>query len=147
MQHVPYKGAAPALTDLISSQIQVVFTSLPSIAQHIRSGTVKGLDATGSKRAVAFKDISTISESGFPDFVINPWFGLFASKGIPANVAKQIHAYVKKILEDKYVLYEFSALGAEPFVKNTARISSHPKCRHQNLGCSRQEFGRYCRLT
>lgn len=115
MQHVPYKGAAPALTDLISGQIQVVFTSLPSVAQHIRSGTVKGLAVTGSKRAAAFKDIPTIAESGFPSFVINPWFGLFASKGTPAAVVKQINADVKKIMEDKDLLDKFAALGAEPF--------------------------------
>ena len=115
MQHIPYKGAAPALTDLISGQIQVVFTSLPSVAQHIRSGNVKGLGVTGSKRAAAFKDIPTISDSGFPGFVINPWFGLFASKGTPASVVKQINADVKKVLEDKDILEKFSALGAEPF--------------------------------
>ena len=115
MQHVPYKGAAPALTDLISGQIQVVFTSLPSVAQHIRSGTVRGLAVTGSKRAVSFKEIPTISESGFPGFVINPWFGLFASKGTPTNIAKQINADIKKVLEDKDVLDKFTAIGAEPF--------------------------------
>ena len=115
MQHVPYKGAAPALTDLISGQIQVVFTSLPSVAQHIRGGTVKGLSVTGSKRAAAFKDIPTVAESGFPGFVINPWFGLFASKGTPAAVAKQINGDVKKVMEDKDVLDKFAALGAEPF--------------------------------
>jgi tripartite-type tricarboxylate transporter receptor subunit TctC len=115
MQHIPYKGAAPALTDLISGQIQVVFTSLPSVAQQIRAGSVKGLGVTGSKRAVAFKDIPTISESGFPGFVINPWFGLFASKDTPASIAKQINADVKKILEDKDVLDKFSTIGAEPF--------------------------------
>jgi tripartite-type tricarboxylate transporter receptor subunit TctC len=115
IQHVPYKGAAPALTDLISGQIQVVFTSLPSVAQHIRSGTVRGLAVTGSKRAVSFKEIPTISESGFPGFVINPWFGLFASKGTPTSIAKQINADIKKVLEDKDVLDKFTAIGAEPF--------------------------------
>ena len=115
MQHVPYKGAAPALTDLISGQIQVVFTSLPSVAQHIRAGTVKGLSVTGSKRSAAFKDIPTIAESGFPGFVINPWFGLFASKGTPASVARQINADIKKVMEDKEVLDRFAAVGAEPF--------------------------------
>jgi tripartite-type tricarboxylate transporter receptor subunit TctC len=115
MQHVPYKGAAPALTDLISGQIQVVFTSLPSVAQHIRSGTVKGLAVTGSRRAAAFKDIPTIAESGYPGFVINPWFGLFASKGTPASIAQQINADVKKVMEDKELLDKFAALGAEPF--------------------------------
>jgi tripartite-type tricarboxylate transporter receptor subunit TctC len=115
MQHIPYKGAAPALTDLISGQIQVVFTSLPSVAQHIRAGTVKGLSVTGSKRSAAFKDIPTIAESGFPGFVINPWFGLFASKGTPASVARQINADIKKVMEDKDVQDRFAAVGAEPF--------------------------------
>ncbi len=115
MLHVPYKGAAPALTDLISGQIQLVFTSLPSIAQHIRAGTVKGLAVTGGKRAAAFKDIPTIAESGYPGFVINPWFGLFAPKGTPVAVVRQINADIRKILEDKETMDKFALLGAEPF--------------------------------
>lgn len=115
MLHVPYKGAAPALTDLIAGQIQLVYTSLPSIAQHIRAGTVKGLAVTGSKRAQAFKDIPTIAESGYPGFVINPWFGLFAPKGTPPAVVQQINAEVKKILADKDVMEKFAVLGAEPY--------------------------------
>lgn len=115
MLHIPYKGAAPALTDLISGQTQLVFTSLPSVAQHIRAGTVKGLAVTGSKRAQAFKDIPTIAESGYPGFVINPWFGLFAPKGTPPAVIRQINADVKKVLEDKETLDKFTTLGAEPF--------------------------------
>ncbi len=124
MQHVPYKGAAPALTDLISGQIQVVFTSLPSVAQHIRGGTVKGLAVTGSKRAAAFKDIPTIAESGFPGFVINPWFGLFASKGTPASVARQINQDIKKVMEDKDLHDKFAALGAEPFESSPQELQS-----------------------
>jgi tripartite-type tricarboxylate transporter receptor subunit TctC len=124
MQHVPYKGAAPALTDLISGQIQVVFTSLPSVAQHIRGGTVKGLAVTGSKRALAFKDIPTIAESGFPGFVINPWFGLFASKGTPPAVVRQINADVHAVLEEKDVLEKFAAVGAEPFETTPQEFSA-----------------------
>ena len=115
MLHVPYKGAAPALSDLIGGQIQLVYTSLPSIAQHIRAGTVKGLAVTGSKRAQAFKDIPTIAESGYPGFVINPWFGLFAPKGTPPAVVQQINADIKKILADKDVMEKFAVLGAEPY--------------------------------
>ena len=115
MLHVPYKGAAPALTDLIAGQTQLVFTSLSSVAQHIRAGTVKGLAVTGSKRAQAFKDIPTIAESGYPGFVINPWFGLFAPKGTPPAIVRQINADIKKILEDKDVMDKFATLGAEPF--------------------------------
>ncbi len=115
MLHVPYKGAAPALTDLIAGQTQLVFTSLPSIAQHIRAGTVKGLGVTGSKRAQAFKDIPTIAESGYPGFVINPWFGLFAPKGTPPAIIRQINADISKILADKETMDKFAALGAEPY--------------------------------
>ena len=115
MQHVPYKGAAPALTDLLSGQIQLVFTSLPSVAQHIRAGTVKGLGVTGAKRAQAFKDMPTISESGYPNFVISPWFGLFGPKGMPPAVVRQINEDVNKILQDKDTLVKFATLGAEPY--------------------------------
>jgi tripartite-type tricarboxylate transporter receptor subunit TctC len=115
MLHVPYKGAAPALTDLISGQIQLVFTSLPSVAQHIKAGTVNGLAVTGSNRAGAFKNIPTIAESGYPGFVINPWFGLFAPKGVPAAVVQQINADIRVILEEKATMDKFAALGAEPY--------------------------------
>jgi tripartite-type tricarboxylate transporter receptor subunit TctC len=115
MLHVPYKGAAPALTDLIAGQIQLVFTSLPSVAQHIRAGTVKGLGVTGARRAQAFKDIPTVAESGYPGFVINPWFGLFAPKGTPPAVVRQINADIKQILQDPSTLEKFAVLGAEPF--------------------------------
>jgi tripartite-type tricarboxylate transporter receptor subunit TctC len=115
MQHVPYKGAAPALTDLLAGQIQLVFTSLPSVAQHVRAGTIKGLGVTGSKRAQAFKDMPTISESGYPNFVINPWFGLFGPKGMPPAVVRQINADVNQILQEKETQDKFAALGAEPY--------------------------------
>ena len=115
MLHVPYKGAAPALTDLIAGQTQLVFTSLPSVAQHIRAGTVKGLGVTGSKRAQAFKDLPTIAESGYPGFVINPWFGLFAPKGTPPAIIRKINADINKILADKDTLDKFALLGAEPY--------------------------------
>lgn len=115
MLHVPYKGAAPALTDLIAGQIQLVFTSLPSVAGHIRAGTVKGLGVTGGQRAKAFKDLPTIAESGYPGFVINPWFGLFAPKGTPAAVVKQINADVNRILAEPDTVERFANLGAEVY--------------------------------
>ena len=124
MLHVPYKGAAPALTDLIAGQTQLVFTSLPSISQHIRAGTVKGLAVTGSKRAQAFKDIPTIAESGYPGFVINSWFGMFAPKGTPPAVIKQINADIKKILEEKDTMDRFSVLGAEPHESTPQELSA-----------------------
>ena len=89
MLRLPCKGAAPALMDLMAAHIQLAFTSLPSMAQHIRAGTVKGISVTGARRAQAFKDIPTVAESGYPGFVINHWFGLFAPKeGLQKSRAK-----------------------------------------------------------
>ncbi len=124
MQHVPYKGAAPALNDLLSGQIQLVFTSLPSVAQHIRAGTIKGLGVTGSKRAQTFKDMPTISESGYPNFVINPWFGLFGPKGMPPAVVRQINADIRTILQEKDTQEKFAALGAEPYESTPQAFAS-----------------------
>ncbi len=66
MKHVPYKGAAPALNDLLAGQIQVVFTSLPSVAGHIKAGTLRGLAVTSARRSPAFRDIPTFAEAGYP---------------------------------------------------------------------------------
>ena len=69
----------------------------------------------GAHTREAFKDIPTVAESGYPGFVINPWFGLFAPKGTPAAVIRQINADIKQILQDKDTLEKFAGLGAEPF--------------------------------
>jgi tripartite-type tricarboxylate transporter receptor subunit TctC len=113
MTHVPYKGAAPALTDLISGQIQVVFTSLPSVGQHIKGGTLKGLAVTGSKRSPAFPDIPTFAELGYPALAISPWFGIFATGGTPPAVVQKINADINSILQEPDTIDKFAAQGAE----------------------------------
>ena len=95
----------------VCDQARIVFTSLPSVAQHIRGGTVKGLAVTGSRRAAAFKDIPTIAESGFPGFVINPWFGLFASKGTPAAAVDRINKAVRAAFANPAVVKRLSDMG------------------------------------
>lgn len=113
MQHVPYKGAAPALQDLLSGQIQVVFTSLPSVAGLIRSGQVRPLAVTSAKRSATFPDIPTIAESGFAGFDVTPWFGIVARAGTPAALIQKINADVREALANKEVLEKFAAQGAE----------------------------------
>ena len=113
MTHVPYKGAAPALTDLLSGQIQVVFTSLPSVAQHIKGGTLKGLAVTGPKRSPAFAAIPTFAELGYPAFGISPWFGIFATGGTPPAIVNKINADINAILQDKDTVEKFAMQGAD----------------------------------
>jgi tripartite-type tricarboxylate transporter receptor subunit TctC len=122
--HVPYKGAAPALTDLVGGQIQMVFTSMPSVAQFIRNGTLRALAVTSGKRSEAFKEIPTIAESGYPGFDVNPWFGLFVPAGTPPTVVKQLNADINAVLKTVDVKEKFSAQGAEVFETSPEQFAS-----------------------
>ena len=124
LQHVPYKGAGPALQDLMGGQIQVVFTSLPSVAGLIRSGQVRPLAVTSAQRVPSFKDIPTIAESGYPGFDVNPWFGLMAPAATPAEVILKINADLREVLSSKDVVDKFAAQGAEPLITTPAQFAA-----------------------
>ena len=114
--HVPYRGAAPAMQDLMGGQINLVFTSLPSVSGAIKNGTLHPIAVTSAQRASSFANIPTIAEAGFKDFDVNPWFGLFAPAKVPANIINKINADVNEILKSKDVTDKFSAQGAEPYI-------------------------------
>jgi tripartite-type tricarboxylate transporter receptor subunit TctC len=116
LTHIPYRGAAPAMTDLMGGQINVVFTSLPSVAGSIKSGKLQPIAVTSAKRAASFDSIPTIAEAGFAGFDVNPWFGLLAPAKTPANVVARINADVNEILKRKEVIESFAAQGAEPYL-------------------------------
>ena len=113
--HVPYRGAAPALNDLMGGQIDLVFTSLPSVAGSIRSGTLQPIAVTSAKRAASFDNIPTIAEAGFADFDVNPWFGLMAPKRTPPELIRKINRDIEEILRSKELIDAFTAQGAEPY--------------------------------
>jgi tripartite-type tricarboxylate transporter receptor subunit TctC len=116
LQHVPYRGAAPAMQDLMGGQINLVFTSLPSVAGFIKQGTLHPIAVTSAKRAAAFPNIPTVMEAGFKDYDVNPWFGLFAPAKLPAPLVDKINADVNEALRSKDVVDKFSAQGAEPYI-------------------------------
>ncbi len=115
MVHVPYRGAAPALNDLMGGQIDLVFTSLPSVAGSIRSGTLQPIAVTSAQRAASFASIPTIAEAGFADFDVNPWFGLMAPKRTPPEVIAKINRDIEEILRSKELIDAFAAQGAQPY--------------------------------
>lgn len=121
--HVPYKGAAGALTDTIAGQIQMTFSSLPSVAGHIRSDRLRALAVTGSRRSPAFPNVPTLAEAGLGGFEISPWFGLLAPAGTPAAVVRKINADVAEVLRDKETLEKFAGAGAEPYVTTPEQFS------------------------
>ncbi|SHI04487.1 Bug family tripartite tricarboxylate transporter substrate binding protein [Pollutimonas bauzanensis] len=113
--HIPYRGAAPALQDLMGGQIDLVFTSLPSVAGFIKSGTLHPIAVTSGRRVPSFNSIPTIAEAGFKDFDVNPWFGLMAPKKTPPDVILKINKDVNELLRSKDVMASFAAQGAEPY--------------------------------
>lgn len=114
--HVPYKGAAGALTDTIGGQIQMTFTSLPSVVGHIRGDRVRAIAVTGSKRAATFPNLPTFSEAGIAGLELSPWFGLLAPAGTPEPIVRKMNADIAELLRDREVLEKFAGLGAEPYL-------------------------------
>jgi len=123
LQHVPYRGAAAALQDLLGGRIDIVFTSLPSVAGAIKAGTVHPLAVTSAKRAKSFADIPTIAEAGFKNFDVNPWFGLMAPKDTPSALIDRINHDVNAALQDPKVIESFAGKGAEPYATSPAEFA------------------------
>ena len=123
LQHVPYRGAAPAMQDLMGGQIQLVFTSLPSVSGAIKQGTLHPIAVTSAKRAGSFANIPTVAEAGFKDFDVNPWFGLFAPAKVPQQVIRKINADVNEVLKSRDVVDKFAAQGAEPYITDPQQFA------------------------
>lgn len=124
LMHVPYRGAAPAMQDLMGGHIQLVFTSLPSVSGSIRQGTLHPIAVTSGKRAASFANIPTVAEAGFKDFDVNPWFGLFAPARVPAAVIAKINADVNEVLKAREVVEKFAAQGAEPYLTTPQQFAA-----------------------
>lgn len=96
--HVAYKGSAPAMTDLIAGQVQAIFSTMPPILPHVKSGKIRALGSSGAKRSPSAPDMPTIAESGVPDFVVLNWQGILAPRNTPAPVIRRLHAAVVKTM-------------------------------------------------
>jgi tripartite-type tricarboxylate transporter receptor subunit TctC len=112
MTHVPYKGSAPAITDLIGGQVQVMFDNLPSSLQQIKAGKLRAIAVTSAQRAPALPDIPTIAESGLPGFEATSWFGIVAPAGTPPTIIARINADVNQWLQSPEAKEKLLAQGA-----------------------------------
>jgi tripartite-type tricarboxylate transporter receptor subunit TctC len=113
MAHVPYKGSAPALTDLLGGQVQIMFDNLPSALPHIKAGKLRAIAVTSTKRAPALPDLPTIAESGVPGFEASSWFGMLAPAGTPREIVLRINAEANKALQAGDMKEKLLAQGAE----------------------------------
>jgi tripartite-type tricarboxylate transporter receptor subunit TctC len=114
MLHVPYKGSAPAVTDLLGGQVDMMFDNLPSALQHVKAGKLRPIAVTSAKRTGELPDVPTIAEAGVPGFEATSWFGLFAPAATPPAVLAQLNAAVVKGLADPGVMKQLREQGAEP---------------------------------
>jgi tripartite-type tricarboxylate transporter receptor subunit TctC len=111
--HVPYKGAAPALNDLLGGQIPMMFDSLPGVIQQVRAGKLRALGITSLKRAAAAPDIPTLDESGVKGFDANAWFGFYAPGNLAPGLAQRLNADVVEALRTPRLRALFAEQGAD----------------------------------
>ncbi|HUG21700.1 tripartite tricarboxylate transporter substrate binding protein [Piscinibacter sp.] len=114
MTHVPYKGSAPALGDVIGGHAQVAFDYMISAMQHVRSGKLKGLAVTSAARSPAAPELPTVAEAGVPGFEVIGWNGLMAPAGTPKPVIDKLNAAVKKALASPDIVAQVSGQGSSP---------------------------------
>ena len=120
--HVPYKGGAPALTDLMGGQVDMMFSAASASGQHVKAGKLRALATAGTTRAAAFAELPTIAESGVPEFSAYEWNGLFAKSGTPAPILQKLEAEMRQILMLPEVRQRFADLGAEPVGSTAAEL-------------------------
>jgi len=112
MEHIPYKGSAPALTDMMGGQVQVMFDNMPSAINHVKAGKLKALAVTTATRSSAMPDLPTVAEAGVPGFEAASWFGLLAPAGTPKEIVAKIQADVVKAMKTTDLTEKMAQQGA-----------------------------------
>jgi tripartite-type tricarboxylate transporter receptor subunit TctC len=125
--HVPYKGVAPAIVDLVSGQVHALISTMPSATPHIKSGRIRALAVASASRAQSMPDIPTFQEAGYPDFEASAWNAVLAPAGTPSEIVERLNAAIVEIVQTQAVRGKLAAMGAEP------------------VGDSPEQFGTYLR--
>jgi tripartite-type tricarboxylate transporter receptor subunit TctC len=123
LEHVPYKGVAAALSDVLGGQVPLAFGSMPSVVQHLKAGRLKALGVSGSKRSPAMPDIPTIAET-VPGYAGELWVGLFAPAGTPRDIVQRLNAETGRALAAADTIEKLSAQGAEIIGGNPELLAS-----------------------
>jgi tripartite-type tricarboxylate transporter receptor subunit TctC len=114
MLHIPYKGNAPAVTDLVGGQVQVMFDNIPISLQQVRAGKLRALAVTGPARSPVLPDMPTIAEAALPGYSVTSWFALLAPAGTPDAIVKRLNADAVKALADPALRHQLLDQGIEP---------------------------------
>ncbi len=114
IEHVPYKGGAMAINDLIAGRVQLMFESLNSIATFARSGRVRALAVSGARRSPGFPDLPTIAEAGVPGYEAGTWSGIIAPAGVPRAIVDKLNAAINRAVASPAFREKFALIGDEP---------------------------------
>ncbi|MBP1875107.1 tripartite-type tricarboxylate transporter receptor subunit TctC [Ensifer adhaerens] len=127
MQHIPYKGAGPALNDVIGNQVPIMFDNLPSSSGHIKAGTLRALAVTTAERAPSFPDVPTVAEAGIPGYETYTWNALFAPANTPEPVVARLNEAANKALADPAVVERMKEFSATIVGSTPAELGAHVK--------------------
>ena len=127
MIHIPYRGGAPAINDLIPGRVDVIFDNMPSILSHAKAGSLRALAVTTKERVAVVPEIPTIAESGVPGFDVFSWFGFFVPAKTPEGVIAKINADTNAALAHPSVKTRFEELGADPKGSTPAELAAFLK--------------------
>jgi tripartite-type tricarboxylate transporter receptor subunit TctC len=139
MTHIPYRGGAPAINDLIPGRVDVIFDNMPSILSHVKAGSLRGLAVTTKERVAVVSDLPTIAESGVPGFDVFSWFGFFVPARTPPDVIARINADTNAALAYAPVKSRFEELGANPKGSTQAELAAFLKSEIDKWGPVIQE--------
>ena len=122
--HIPYRGAAAAVTGLMAGEVEMMFENLPSVLGQIQGGNVKALAVTTPRRSRALPDVPTLSESGLPAFDVSAWYGVAAPAGTPATVVQRVEQALDKIARDAEIVRTMESRGADVAFLGAAAMGS-----------------------
>ncbi|WP_137916926.1 tripartite tricarboxylate transporter substrate binding protein [Hydrogenophaga sp. 2FB] len=141
MVHVPYKGSAPAVSDLLGNQIAIMFDNMPSAIQHVRSGKLRPIAVTTAKRSPELPDVPTIAEAGVPGYEATSWFGLFTVAGTPAPIVAQLNKALLKVLNQAEVKQKIAGQGGEVVAESSEQFAAFIKAESAKWGKVVKESG------
>ena len=120
MVHVPYKGGAPAMIDLLAGNVQLIFATVSTAITHVNGGRIRALAVTSAKRVEQFAELPTVAEAGVPDYAVDNWYGFFAPRGAPKAIVAKLHTEINRSLLLPDVKERLAGLGIFPFLLPTS---------------------------
>lgn len=124
MVHVPYKGNAPAVVDLLGGSLHLMFTGMPPVISHIRAGKLKALAVSGPERSPAIPDVPTVAESGLPGFEVLAWYGVIAPAGTPAPIVARLNSEIVRAMQSAEVRQSLSGMSADTSTSTPEEFAS-----------------------